>query len=86
MDTYVNNDRWVGQLAGAIVLQAADDYRDLKKRGKQSHETRGAGDYSVDELTEFFRGEWCSLILKGLGSRFRGRSILLNLRNEPVRE
>lgn len=60
----------VRMLSMAIIMQAIEDYRDLKKKGIESRQTQDEGEYSFAELREFFASDWCRLILKdGLGVR-----------------
>jgi len=75
-------DRGARLLGSAIVFQAAEDYRDLKRRGVEERDVRQVGKYSFVEIEEFLKSEWCNIILRGVGSRFHGDTILRNLRQE----
>lgn len=75
-------DRGARLLGSAIVFQAAEDYRDLRRRGVEERNTRDNGKYSYVEIEKFLKSDWCNIILRGIGSRFRGDTILRNLRQE----
>ena len=49
------------ELANAIVLQAAKDYRDANKKLARSRKNRAAQDVH-DECLRFFRSKWFSLL------------------------
>lgn len=59
-------------LAFAIILQAIEDYRTAKKEF--------APDEEIEELEEFFTGEWCEFLLTN--TKVTGREILELLKNE----
>lgn len=54
---YVSRDRAFEDLANAIIVQAADDYRAACKRLKD-HPGDRAADAMKTECEQFFRSEW----------------------------
>lgn len=70
------------RLASAIVEQAVLDYRELRTKGVEEIKPFYRGTYSRTEIDAFFRSEWCKAILKGIGSRVDGVTILRQLKSE----
>lgn len=60
------------QLAMAIIQRAVDDYADLENRGIESRETIYEGDYSKEEIEEFFNSDYFAFILGQLNSADHG--------------
>lgn len=53
-----------------ILRQAVDDYRLLHRRGLTYKKEKSAGEYSTEEIEEFFNGEWAELMIHD-GLRYR---------------
>lgn len=51
-------------LSCAIVQQAVDDYRLLKRKNRTSGGRSNEGEYNIRELEEFFRGSFCEFLLE----------------------
>ena len=67
----------VVELSGAIVKQAVDDYRELKRRNRTSGGNRNVGRFSLEEVEEFFQSEYCeALIQDGLKFGLTGLDFL----------
>lgn len=71
-------------LCSAIVEQAVEDYRELRKKDKEEIIHKDEGIFSKDDIESFFRGAWCRSILNGFGSRIDGVNILRQLKAEPI--
>ena len=55
------------RLAMAIIQKAYDDYDSLNKRGIDSQSTLHEGDYSKEEVREFFSSDFCKLLFSVTG-------------------
>lgn len=71
-------------LCSAIVEQAVEDYRLLRKKQVEEIKHKDEGEFSKSEIESFFRGEWCHSILNGFGSRIDGVNILRQLKTETI--
>lgn len=72
------------QLCTAIIRQAAEDYRELNAKGEDKIIHKDEGEYSKAEIEEFFRGNWCRTMLRGLGFRINGINLLRQLKSEKL--
>lgn len=70
------------QLASAIVERAVSDYRELKTKDVEEIKPFYRGTYSKKEIEVFFHSDWCETILRGIGSRADGVTILRYLKHE----
>ena len=52
----------IRHLCAKIILQAIEDYRTLKERGVNQIVTKEDA-YSIDEIEEFFRGDFCNDVI-----------------------
>ncbi len=71
-------------LCSAIVEQAVEDYRLLRKKQVEEIKHKDEGEFSKSEIESFFRGDWCRSILSGFGSRIDGVNILRQLKTETI--
>lgn len=62
------------ELAFAIVEQAVEDYKLLRKLGLSEMRSYTEGDISKIELEEFFYSEWCDFLLQNM--KLTGEDIL----------
>ena len=56
-------------LAGAILKQAVEDYRELIAKGREKIKTASAGNFSRLEIEEFFDSDFCDSMILRLGVR-----------------
>ena len=75
-------DSQIVMVAEAIIKQAVDDFRDLRRRKAAEIRVSKTDTYSVEELERFFASDWCRLILHGCGIGTTGNRILNHLRAE----
>jgi hypothetical protein len=75
-------DNGYKELATAIVMQAIDDYNELKKLHARKFVDRGQS-VSYVELNAFFKSDYCDTLLGNV--TFTGKDILRILRGEPLR-
>lgn len=73
-------DECYQELASAIVIQAAKDWRELKARGAAGRKEAivTGSPIFMDEVEDFFNGEWCKLLCGDLDPAV----ILLGLEKE----
>lgn len=76
------SDNPMKQLCEAIVQQAVDDYRELKRRGLGWIGSDADGNFSLTEIEHFFRSDWCKALLHEIDSRIDGVTILRQLKSE----
>lgn len=76
------SDNSMKQLCEAILRQAVDDHRELKRRGLGWIGSDADGCFSLTEIYHFFRSDWCKDLLRGSGSRVDGAAILRQLKSE----
>lgn len=50
-------------LCAAIIEQAVDDYKTLRKKKKAEVKNKDEGDYGISEIEDFFLGEWGDAII-----------------------
>lgn len=76
----VGIDECYQELASAIVIQAAKDWRELKARGVAGREKVIVAGSSMfmDEVESFFNGDWCQLLCGDIDPT----TILLRLEKE----
>ena len=67
-------DKWVDEVAGAIILQAAKDYRSALRGETVDHK---APEIMIKECEKFFRSEWFSLLTK-----LKGETLIRKLQEE----
>lgn len=67
-------------LCAAIIDRAIEDYKELKRRGKEWISTVDGGNYSIQELEHFFKSKYCDAILDAYGNDKCGWEILEQLR------
>lgn len=75
-------ERCYADLALAIIQQAAFDYRDLRTQGMRRLGDNYEGHYSVKEIEEFFKSDWCKEILTNSGTKTKGEALLGILKTE----
>lgn len=76
------SDNTMKQLCEAIIQQAVDDYRELKRRGLGWIGSDADGNFSLTEIEHFFRSDWCRDLLHEIDSRIDGVTILRQLKSE----
>lgn len=61
-------DDEAADIMSAILVQAVEDYRELTRLHLSRSIDRHGGQYSIEELEQFFAGEFCEWMLQtGLG-------------------
>ncbi len=71
------------ELANEIIDRAIADYRNLKRLHKEKAGSwKRGGEYSINELEDFFHSDWCNFLLKHMGKNFTGAELLVHLRAE----
>lgn len=70
------------RLCEAIIRQAVEDYRELKRRKLSWIGSDADGNFSMTEIEHFLRSDWCRRLLCGIDSRLDGTSILRQLKSE----
>lgn len=69
----------IARLALDIIRSAVNDYKELIKDGVETKKDRKYGNFSKEELVEFFKGDWCKFLLSALGAGITGEEILKKL-------
>lgn len=76
------SDNAMKRLCEAIIQQAVNDYQELKRRNIGWIGSVEDGQFSLTEIEHFFRSNWCKALLRGIGSRIDGVTILRHLKSE----
>lgn len=66
----------------AIFERAFDDYNYLRKHGVTRNWVKDEGKYSIREIREFLRSEWCANLLKGIGADVTGNELIDYLKSK----
>ena len=67
-------------LAYAIFQRAFDDYNHLRRLGVTKHSVKNAGKYSIKDIREFLRSDWCKTLIKGIGADTSGEELITYLK------
>lgn len=76
------NDNVMKEVCESVIMQAVEDYRELKRKGVEYINDRINGSYSIQELDAFFHSDWCNALLKANNIKYDGVTILRQLKNE----
>lgn len=72
-------------LSYQIIKQAIDDYKMLIDKGISKDLEHGAGVYSIIEIEEFFKSNWCNNLLNTIGADINGKQLLSNIKEILIR-
>lgn len=67
-------------LVYAIFQRAFDDYNHLRKLGVTRNWIKDEGKYSIKEIRDFLRSDWCKSLLKGIGADMTGEELITQLK------
>lgn len=64
------------ELIYAMFQRAFDDYAELKRDKVYQKSMKDGGKYSLREIRQFLRSDWCKLLLKGIEADITGEELL----------
>lgn len=81
--TYTERTEVYKKLIHAIIIQAVDDYKYLKRNNLEHYRDRGSRDtYSVKELERFFKGKWGNALIDSTNINLTGNEVLSKISQE----
>lgn len=72
------------KLVYAVFQRAFDDYTHLRNLGVTKNWVKDGGKYSIKEIRDFLRSDWCKVLLRSIGADMTGEELItqLKIRNE----
>lgn len=64
----------------AIFQRTFDDYNHLRKLGVTRNWVKDEGKYSIKEIRDFLRGDWCEALLRSIGADMTGEELITQLK------
>ena len=67
-------------LVYAIFQKAFNDYAHLRHLGVTKNWIKDEGGYSIKEIRDFLRSDWCEDLLKSIGANMTGEELIRKLK------